>query len=365
MSTEVDSLKIIITGGAGCIGFATIQALLSHHANASIHVLDIIIPSFQYSNNNIQYHKVDITNASAVNSSFQAIKPKAIIHTASVIPSAARKQHFSNERLWDVNVNGTKNVLNAAEQVGTVEALVYTSSCDAVKPDSWMNFANANEKDTAYLMDAEKWDSEYPRTKAAAEKLVLAEERKIKTCAIRTHAVIGTLDQNLFPLVATSPRKISLGSGKNLYDFSSADNVAQAHVLAMNNLLSIDASAKRRAFFVSDGRPKPFRELQEMIWRVVDRNGDNDAVAAQEKSYGGYTAIPVWLFAGILRFMRLLGVKTQITPQEIGDAVAVRYYDISEARSVLGYDPSKKTLEESIREACLWWRQGEGGQGQI
>lgn len=193
-------------------------------------------------------------------------------------------------------------------------------------------------------------------TKAAAEKLVLAEDRKIKTCAIRTHGVTGTLDQNLFPLVATSPRKISIGSGKNLYDFTSADNVAQAHVLAMNNLLSVnnDNSANRRAFFVSDGTPKAFRELQEMIWRAVDAAADKKE---DEKSYGGYTVIPVWLFAGILKFARLLGVKTQISPQEIGDAVSIRYYDISEARRVLGYDPSKKTLEESMREACEWWRQ--------
>jgi sterol-4alpha-carboxylate 3-dehydrogenase (decarboxylating) len=170
--------------------------------------------------------------------------------------------------------------------------------------------------------------------------------------------VIGTLDQNLFPLVATTPRKISLGAGKNLYDFSSADNVAQAHVLAMENLLFVSGSsgdgesANRRAFFVSDGRPMPFRELQEMIWGVVDSYD-----GGQEKSYSKYTVIPVWLFSGMIRLARLLGVKTQIAPQEIGDAVAVRYYDISEARRVLGYDPSRKTLEESMKEACRWWKQ--------
>lgn len=160
---------IIITGGAGCIGYATIKALLSHHANASIHVLDITIPSSssQIQSDKVQYHEVDITDTTALNSLFQTIRPKAAIHTASVIPSAARKQRLSKERLWNINVNGTENVLDAAEQVGTVEALVYTSSCDAVKPDSWMDFANANEKDTAYLLDAEKWDSEYPRTKVS------------------------------------------------------------------------------------------------------------------------------------------------------------------------------------------------------
>lgn len=176
---------------------------------------------------------------------------------------------------------------------------------------------------------------------------------------------MGTLDQNLFPLVATSPRKISLGSGRNLYDFSSADNVGLAHVLTLNNLLGLDSttsqekgdaggeSANRRAFFITDGNPKPFRELQEMIWRVVDTSSSADTT---DKDYGKYTVIPVWLFKASLRVAGLFG-KTAISPQEVGDAVSVRYYDIGEARRVLGYRPEQnKSLEESMRDACEWWK---------
>jgi sterol-4alpha-carboxylate 3-dehydrogenase (decarboxylating) len=55
-------------------------------------------------------------------------------------------------------------VLEAAEKFA-VQAFVYTSSCDAVKPDSWMDFVNATESETAHLMDAEMWDGEYARSK--------------------------------------------------------------------------------------------------------------------------------------------------------------------------------------------------------
>lgn len=172
---------------------------------------------------------------------------------------------------------------------------------------------------------------------------------------------MGTLDQNLFPLVATSPRKISLGSGKNLYDFTSADNVGLAHVLAMNKLLGLSSvagdgkdaegeseSVNRRAFFITDGNPKPFRELQEMIWRVVDNDSN--------KTYGKYTVIPVWLFKAILRLAGLFG-ETAVTPNEVGDAVSARYYDIGQARRVLGYKPEgNKGLEESMRDAYEWWK---------
>lgn len=83
-----------------------------------------------------------------------------------------------------------------------------------------------------------------------------------------------------------------------------------------------------------------------MIWREVDEDA--------HKTYGWYLVIPVWLFAGLLRFAGLF-IKTDISPDDIGDAVATRYFDISEARKVLGYEP-RKSLQESIKDACQSWR---------
>lgn len=107
-----------------------------------------------------------------------------------------------------------------------------------------------------------------------AELLVLSDEHPFKTCAIRTHGVIGTNDNNIIPLLVSTPRHISLGAGKNQFDFTGADNVALAHVLALENLLlSHEPSAHGRAFFVTDGRPLPMRDVQEMIWQEFDAGG--------------------------------------------------------------------------------------------
>lgn len=163
----------------------------------------------------------------------------------------------------------------------------------------------------------------------------------------------------------------------NLYDFSSADNVGLAHVLAMDNLLglgqfsesvSVGESADRRAFFVTDGTPKPFRELQEMIWRIVDDQLAQEVVGTEstktnttknknkknkkQEDYSKYTVILVWLFAAILKFVGVF-TKTALSPDDLGDAVATRYYDISEARRVLKYEPERnKTIEQAMRDAC-------------
>lgn len=174
-----DSLTVIITGGTGCVGFAITKALLTQHQHqhaspttTTIHILDISIPSASDTNFHpkvTKYHQVDVTNSTEITALFESIKPNVVIHTASIIPSAARKRHVSDTRLWEVNVDGTQNVLYAAEKF-SVEAFVYTSSCDVVKPDSWMDFVNATESETAHLMDAEKWDGEYARTKVSCLK---------------------------------------------------------------------------------------------------------------------------------------------------------------------------------------------------
>jgi sterol-4alpha-carboxylate 3-dehydrogenase (decarboxylating) len=176
-STDEEVLRVIITGGAGCIGFATIKALLKFHPNAIIHILDITTPSLEaypfsifaapLHKDQIHFHKADITSPSSLSEVFESVKPNAVIHTASIIPSAARKRQLSNEGLWKINVEGTRNVLDISEQTQEVKVLVYTSSCDAVKPDSWMDFMNATEAETQHLKDrdAKEWDSEYARSK--------------------------------------------------------------------------------------------------------------------------------------------------------------------------------------------------------
>jgi sterol-4alpha-carboxylate 3-dehydrogenase (decarboxylating) len=170
-----EGLKVIITGGAGCIGFATIKALLKHHPDATIHILDLTIPSleaypfsiFAQHKDQLHFHKTDITSSIPLSEVFETVRPQAVIHTASIIPSAARKKQLSNEGLWKINIEGTRNVLDISERTPDVKALVYTSSCDAVKPDSWMDFVNATEASTQHFrdVDAEKWDSEYARSK--------------------------------------------------------------------------------------------------------------------------------------------------------------------------------------------------------
>jgi sterol-4alpha-carboxylate 3-dehydrogenase (decarboxylating) len=184
-----------------------------------------------------------------------------------------------------------------------------------------------------------------------------------KTAAIRTHGIIGANDSNIVPLFATAPRGISLGPGTNLYDFSSASNVALAHVLAVENLLSssVDAakSANGKPFFVTDQRPLPMRRVMKMVWECLD-HGQIQNERAESKT--SVTVIPVRLAYGIIWILstlaKMLGKNFLISTDELGDSVSVRYFDNSRAKDILGYVPQSK-LEDSIQAACKSYQARE------
>jgi sterol-4alpha-carboxylate 3-dehydrogenase (decarboxylating) len=200
---------------------------------------------------------------------------------------------------------------------------------------------------------------------AIAEHIVLSSaSSSFKATAIRSHGIIGSNDNNIVPLLATAPRGISFGPGTNLYDFSSASNVALAHVLAVENLLSssVEAakSANGKAFFVTDGRPLPMRKIMEMIWECLDHDQIQSKTGKNQPSP---FVIPVGLAYSIIWFLsslaKALGQKPWISAGELGDSVSVRYFDNSRARDVLGYVPESK-LEESIQAACRTYKTKQG-----
>ncbi|KAF2672538.1 NAD(P)-binding protein [Microthyrium microscopicum] len=348
-----EPFSVVITGGLGCVGIAITTCLAERLPHATIHILDLSIPDRvddRFSDTVAKYHKVDVTDLDSVLEAFQCIRPPIVIHTAGLLPSVATKIGLGDAGLFNVNVGGTKNVLKAALQV-EAEALVYTSSCDVAKTDSWADLINVSEKDDPPA-DA-KFDDKYSETKAHAERLVLdaATTSSMKTCALRAHAVIGRGDNNLVPLLANVPRGIIIGPGKNLFDFTGVDNFALAHVLAVENLLGT-ATANGKAFFTTDSDPKPFRQLFEMVCSELDRKAGKkipDGIAYP------YRVIPIWLVVLILRIInfpfKILGKDDVLPVDGVGNGTAQRYFDNSAAKELLGYNP-EVSLDKSVQDAC-------------
>lgn len=121
---------VLVTGGAGFLGTVIVEKLLGLTPQVRIIVLDKVVSEQQYSPQ-IHFYHADITVLEEVAKVFKATDPDAVLHTAGLIPSLSERYQRRQENVvFNVNVNGTKNVLAAARETGC-KAFVYTSSCCA------------------------------------------------------------------------------------------------------------------------------------------------------------------------------------------------------------------------------------------
>ena len=137
------AVSILITGGAGFVGSAIIDAVQDKHPQWKVSVLDLRMPS--HPRKNVRFELGDITIPSDVERIMHAVRPNAIIHSAGLIPElASRYNRKARNTVFNVNVEGTRNVLAMARSAG-VEVLVWTGSCTAVTDDVRFEYPNIDE----------------------------------------------------------------------------------------------------------------------------------------------------------------------------------------------------------------------------
>jgi dTDP-4-dehydrorhamnose reductase len=110
-------LKLLITGASGLYGSKLAQLALAK----GIEVYSSDIQSLSVFG---EFVKLDISEKTRVDESFEAIKPDVVVHAASV--TDVDKCETNKELAWKINVEGTKNVVEAAHNVGSF--LVYIST---------------------------------------------------------------------------------------------------------------------------------------------------------------------------------------------------------------------------------------------
>ena len=110
-------MKLLITGASGLYGSKLAKIALSK--NFEVYSSDIQSLSI-YGN----FVKLDISGKEQVYEAFKTIKPDVVVHAATL--TDVDKCELNKELAWKVNVEGTKNIVEAAKAVGSF--LIYISS---------------------------------------------------------------------------------------------------------------------------------------------------------------------------------------------------------------------------------------------
>ena len=340
-------MKAFVTGGGGFVGSAIVRQLVDKGVEVAVfgrnhypHLEKLGVCQFQG----------DILDSDLLIRFMQGYD--TVFHVAAKAGIWGPKYEFEQ-----TNVTGTRNVLGACFANG-VHSLVYTST-----PSVVFNRKDINGADES-LPYAQRFLCYYASSKAVAEQMVLAGNSEIlKTCAIRPHLVWGPGDPHLIPrLVARGKaRKLKqVGNGQNMVDISYIDNVADAHVLAAENLHS-DASAAGNAYFISQGEPVS-------LWGWINDLFQRLNVEPVKKKVNDKSAYIIGtLLEGIYMWLGLEKEPpmTRFLAEQLAKS---HWFSIDNARNDLGYEPRVSTSEGL--ERVVKWLENEripginGSRGQ-
>lgn len=171
----------LVTGATGHIGYALLKELVANGEKVRI-LIRKDVPVFE----GIDCEKVygDVTDSASLEKAFEGVD--VVYHLAGVIDINPGMEDLT----WKVNVNGTKNVVEACKKC-KVRRLVYASSVDAFPP-----LPNNELMTELDHFSPDNLDGTYAKTKAIATQHVLdnAKSGEIDAVVVHPGACLGPYD---------------------------------------------------------------------------------------------------------------------------------------------------------------------------
>jgi len=205
----------LVTGGAGYFGCLLVDALLA--AGKRVRVFDVA----EYEGDaRVERIRADVRDAEAVARACADVD--VVHHNVALVPLAKQKDAF-----YEVNRDGTGNVLRAARAAGVRKVVHMSSSAVFGAPDR-------NPVDEATVPHPQE---DYGRAKLQAEELCHEESaRGLDVTIIRPRTILGHgrlgIMQILFEWVRTGANVPVFDGGTNVYQFVHAHDLAEACLAA-------------------------------------------------------------------------------------------------------------------------------------
>jgi nucleoside-diphosphate-sugar epimerase len=309
-------MRILVTGGSGFLGINLIRFLLERgHEIVSIDLLP-----FDYADCRERIEAVvgDIRDRAAVERVMRGVN--VVVHCAAALPL------YSREDIFSTDVEGTRNILDAALAAGAERVIHISSTAVYGVPDHHPLF------ETDPLIGV----GPYGEAKIAAEGLCV-EYRKKGLCVpiLRPKSFVGPERLGVFALLydwARDGRNFPLpGRGDNLYQLLDVADICAAILLAA----TLD---RRRVDDVFNVGAKEFDTVRNDFQAVLDRAGKGRHVVPLPET-------PMKLALALLRILRL----SPVYKWAYGTVSKESFVSIERAQQVLGFAPQYSNRQALIR----------------
>lgn len=325
----------IITGANGFLGNNIIRKLLE---SDECEVRALILPEDKTKSLeglNCKIYKGDVTKKETLNEIFEIKEPVElyVIHCAAIVYIKTK----NNPKVYDVNVNGTKNIIQKVLEKNA--KLIYVSSVHAIteKPN--------NEIITEIKeFNREKVKGQYAKTKAeiASYVLEMVEKENLNACIVHPSGLIGPNDYSnthLTQLIIDFAKGRLKACVKGGYDFVDVRDVT-------DGIISACTKGKKGECYILSNRYITIKELLDTVSEV-----------RQTKKIK--TILPMWLakltaplseiYYGILKQPPLYTKYSLYTLNSNSN--------FSKEKAIKELDYKNRELKETITDTITWLKE--------
>lgn len=322
-------MRVLVTGGTGFTGKALVKRLVD-----TGHQVIALDNKEGIKTDELRQWGAEVVIGSVTDQTLveRVMKGITVVHH---LAAAFRELDVANSYYEEVNVNGTHNVLKAAQAEG-VKRFIYCSTCGV---HGNVACPPANEDSPIAAADY------YQQTKYDAEPIVRGfSDGAMKTVILRPAAIYGPGDPERFGMIFRRVAKgffPMFGDGGTLY-----------HPLYIDSFIDVLTNVMRenmgdgQVYLIADEK---YLEIEQLVRKIA-------AVLNVEVKLPHFPFLPLKLSAiAVEAICKPLGIKPPIFPRRVDWYVQNRAFDISKAKRELGYQPTID-IDEGLRRTAKWYR---------
>jgi dihydroflavonol-4-reductase len=322
-------MKALVTGATGFVGAAVARCLLGEQWQVRV-LARRGSDRRNLRSLDVEVFEGDLTDLNSLQRATQGCE--GLFHVAADYRLGARDP----QELYRANVEGTRNVLNAAQRSG-VQRIVYTSSVATIGIP-----ADGSPGDEQSATSLENMIGHYKRSKYLAEEVVReAAQGGLSAVIVSPSTPVGPGDLKPTP---TGQLVLDAAAGKMPAYVDTGLNIVHVDDVAAGHLLAYErGNAGER--YILGGQDMSLREILEMIARLEGRSPPRVRLPYA-------VVLPVaYLAEG---FARLTGQSGRITLEGVRMSRKKMFFSSAKAARELGYRwrPPVQAFADAIR----WFR---------
>lgn len=321
-------MRVLVTGGSGFLGSWVAQRLSERGEDVRALVRKSSDASFLRSLPRVELAYGSVEDADAVKKAVSGVD--AIVHCAGLVKARSEREFFTT------NVQGTKNLLDAARG-SNLKRFVHVSSLEAVGPSA---------DGGPVPEDQEKPVTAYGRSKLEAEKVALRTKDELPITILRPAAIYGPRDREILEAFRAVKNGLAarVGGGYAKGSFVYGADCADVCIVAIDKDV-----ASGSAYFVEDG-----------AGAIDQRQVFDDIAEALGKKFVIRATLPVGLLKavahGVQAYGKLRDKPVMLTPEKAAMLLQHFVCSAERTRRELGWEP-KVPWREGVVLTARWYRE--------